>query len=299
MATETVITRESPEIEAYRLGLLESAKQLADQPEGLGLPDYLVSGLTPEQQAAQALSMAGVGSYAPFLQGGDQAIATGIAALQGATGAYDPRLAEQYMDPYQSLVIDEMSNELQRQKQIGANRLNAQAAQQGAFGGSRAAIAQQELNRNMQDQYAKNVANLLSSGYQQAQDASMQGYENAAQRALGVGTALGTMGLQTASLGELQSKLTSQDIQNLMATGGLGYEQAQAALEAERMSKLQNIYEPFQRVSYLSDIYAKTPSAQQTISAATSPSASPFQQVAGLGIAGLSAAGGAKAAGLF
>jgi len=107
MATETVITRESPDIEAYRLGLLESAKQLADQPEGLGLPDYLVSGLTPEQQAAQALSMAGVGSYAPFLQGGDQAIATGIAALQGATGAYDPRLAEQYMDPYQSLVIDE------------------------------------------------------------------------------------------------------------------------------------------------------------------------------------------------
>ena len=31
MATETQIIREAPEIEAYKIGLLESAKELADQ----------------------------------------------------------------------------------------------------------------------------------------------------------------------------------------------------------------------------------------------------------------------------
>lgn len=299
MATETVITQESPDIEAYRLGLLESAKTLADQPEGLNLPDYLVSGLTPEQQAAQALSMSGVGSYVPFIQAGDESIATGIAALGGATGAYNPQLAEDFMDPYQQLVIDEMSNELQRQKQIEQNQIADRAIASGALGGSRQAVAEALSNRNLMDTYAKNVAGLLSSGYGQAQQASMNAYENAAQRALSTGQALGTLGLQSASLGELQSQLTSNDIQNLMATGGMGYEQAQAALEAERMSKLQNIYEPFQRVSYLSDIYAKTPSSQQTISQSTSPSASPFQQIAGLGISGLTAAAGASKAGLF
>jgi len=299
MATDTVIQREAPDIEAYRLGLLDSARKLADQPDGLNLPDYLVSGLTPEQQMAQGISMAGVGSYVPFITAGDESIATGIAALGGATGAYNPQLAEDFMDPYQQLVIDQMSNELQRQKAIEGNRIADQASAAGAMGGSRQAVAEALANRNLTDTYAKNVAGLLSSGYGQAQQASMNAFENASNRALQTGQALGTLGLQSASLGELQSQLGSRDIQNLMTTGGMGYEQAQAALEAERMSKMQNIYEPFQRVSYLSDIYSKTPSSQQTISSSTSPSASPFQQLAGLGIAGLTAAGGAAKAGLF
>ena len=46
MATEEVIqtVRETPEIEAYRIGLLESAKKLADQ--GMTLPTQQVAGLT-------------------------------------------------------------------------------------------------------------------------------------------------------------------------------------------------------------------------------------------------------------
>ena len=39
MTTQTQIVREAPDIEAYKLGLLESAKGLADQPVGLGVVD--------------------------------------------------------------------------------------------------------------------------------------------------------------------------------------------------------------------------------------------------------------------
>jgi hypothetical protein len=46
----------------------------------------------------------------------------------------------------------------------------------------------------------------------------------------------------------------------------------------------------------LSDIYKGTPSAQQTITSQASQQPSTFQQVAGLGIAGLSAAAGAREA---
>jgi len=49
----------------------------------------------------------------------------------------------------------------------------------------------------------------------------------------------------------------------------------------------------------LSDIYKGAPTTQQTIASATAPQVSPAQSYLGLGIAGLSAAAGAKTAGLF
>jgi len=75
--------------------------------------------------------------------------------------------------------------------------------------------------------------------------------------------------------------------------------QQQAVLEAQRQTEMQQAYEPYQRVSFLSDIYKGAPSTQQTIAASTSPSVSPAQTILGLGIGALGAYGGAKQAGLF
>ena len=52
MATETSIVREAPEIEAYKLGLLESAQKLADQP--ITLPTQQIAGMSQLQQDAIA-----------------------------------------------------------------------------------------------------------------------------------------------------------------------------------------------------------------------------------------------------
>ncbi len=73
----------------------------------------------------------------------------------------------------------------------------------------------------------------------------------------------------------------------------------QAILEAQRQSELAQLYEPYQRLGFLSDIYRGAPTSQMTLSQVQRPDVSPAQQLLGLGIAGLSAFGGAKQAGLF
>jgi hypothetical protein len=52
-------------------------------------------------------------------------------------------------------------------------------------------------------------------------------------------------------------------------------------------------------LSFLSDIYKGAPGTQIALTAQTAPQASPLQQAVGLGVGALSAATGAKKAGLF
>ena len=306
--TTTQIVQENPEIEAYRIGLLESAKSLADKP--VGLPQYQVQGLTDLQQRALSRGSEGVGAFIPFIEAGYGTLGTGQQALaaaqpgvQAAMAQFqDPTAYRQYMDPYMEDVVAQAMADIGRQGQIQAQNIAGQAVQSGAFGGSREAIAQQELNRNLMDQMARTGSQLRSQGYQQAVDAARQaglGMLQGATTQAQIGQGLGSLGLQQASLGELQSQLGRADLDTLMQLGGVEQANLQASLDAQRQSELQKAYEPYQRLSFLSDIYGKTPSSQQTLSVGTSPSVSPFQQVAGLGIAGLSAAAGARNAGLF
>jgi hypothetical protein len=119
------------------------------------------------------------------------------------------------------------------------------------------------------------------------------------QLGLQQGEALGSLGLRQASLGELGQQLGQREQGFLFDLGKTQQAQQQAELEASRASQLQQLYEPYQRVGFLSDIYKGAPSTQQTITAASAPTASTAQQILGLGIAGLSAAAGASKAGLF
>ena len=62
----TQIVREAPEIEAYKLGLLQSAKALADS--GQTIPPYMVAEMSGLQVKATDLAEAGIGGYQPYLQ---------------------------------------------------------------------------------------------------------------------------------------------------------------------------------------------------------------------------------------
>jgi hypothetical protein len=306
--TTTQIVQENPEIEAYRIGLLGSAKSLSDR--SVGLPQYQVQGLTDLQQRALARGAEGVGSFIPFIEAGYGTLGAGQQALASAQPGVmaamqqfqDPTAYRQYMDPYLENVVAQSMADIGRQGQIQSQNVASKAVQSGAFGGSREAVAQQELNRNVMDQMARTGSQLRSQGYQQAVDAARQaglGMLEGATTQAQIGQGLGALGLQQASLGELQSQLGRADLDTLMQLGGVEQSNLQTILDARRQSELQKAYEPYQRLSFLSDIYSKTPSSQQTLSVGTSPSVSPFQQVAGLGIAGLSAAAGAEKAGLF
>ena len=73
----------------------------------------------------------------------------------------------------------------------------------------------------------------------------------------------------------------------------------QQEIDAKRATELQKIYAPYQQAGFLSDIYKGAPSSQMLTSAASQPSASPFQQAVGIGLGAISTAAGAKKANLF
>jgi len=100
-------------------------------------------------------------------------------------------------------------------------------------------------------------------------------------------------------MAELSQGLQQRETGYLFDLGKQQQAQQQAELEAARQTQMQQLFEPYQRYAFLSDIYKGAPSTQQTIASGVSPSVSPAQQFLGLGIAGLSAAGGAAKAGLF
>ena len=304
MAVETtqMIQREAPEVEAYKLGLLESAKKLADQ--RITVPKQMVAGMSGLQDAAIAAASpasGGIGGYQQFLQDAKTTMdaapgmvtgAVGDAGTMfrtGASGVTGEQMA-QYMNPYQQAVFDEINRSFDTQSAQAGLR----AAQAGAFGGSRAGIQQTEIGRNR----AQALAQAQAQNFLQAQQAAERERARQLQAAQGIGTlglqgasTLGQLGVQRAGIGELAQQSALRDIQTQFQLG-----QAQ---QRQQQAELAQLYEPYQRLGFLSDIYRGAPTSQMTLSQVQRPDVSPAQQLFGLGIAGLSAYGGAKQAGLF
>ena len=132
--TQETIQREAPGVESRKLALYDEAVKLAQQP--VSIPAYQVAGPTGlEQTGFQQAATTGVGQ---------QAVGQGITSLQAGLGsAFGAPNVSQFFNPYQSYVTDEIN----RQAQIGQNQLAAQAVQAGAFGGGREGVQRAELDR--------------------------------------------------------------------------------------------------------------------------------------------------------
>jgi hypothetical protein len=98
-----------------------------------------------------------------------------------------------------------------------------------------------------------------------------------------------SLGKDTAALGQQLSGLQQGDTSFLYNVGQKQQEQKQKELDTGYKNDMTAAYEPFQRVSWASDIYKGTPSSQQTISTSSAPSASIASQAAGVGTAALAA----------
>ena len=287
------IVREAPQIEAYKLGLLEAAKKLSQ--EQLPLPAYQVAGMTDLQKQSAQLAEQGIGSYQPFLQAGQQAVEAGIGAIGQSFGAPTTAQLQQFQNPYQELVTQQALQEMRRQSDIARQGQAAQAVRAGAFGGTREGVQRAETERGLQDIMSQRIAQDLAQNYAQAQ--SLFGQQQ--QRAQQAGQIYGQLGVQQAALGQSAQQLGLQDVQTLATLGGQEQQLAQQQLEAQRATQLQQALTPYQQLSFLSDIYKGAPGTQIALTAQTAPQASPLQQAVGMGIAGLSAAAGAKKVGLL
>ena len=124
----------------------------------------------------------------------------GIAGLEGTGEEYDPSSAGRYMDPFNRDVIEAQQAEIARLGEKQKRDARAQQIQAGAFGGSRGAIQEAEIGRNVLQQQAKTGAELRSRGFQQAQQQAQQAFEQAQgrrQQAAQMTGSLGQAGAQT------------------------------------------------------------------------------------------------------
>ena len=257
--TNITTVREAPGIEERKLGLMDISRSLAEQP--VNIPVQQIAPLSSLEQQGQALSgQTGVGSAA---------IQSGIAGLGAAqtASALGPSSAQfnQYLNPYQSFILDEIN----RQAQMGQQQLSAQAVQAGAFGGGREGIQQAEQER----------ARLQQVGL--AQERAFTGALGAFQQGI---SQQGQLGLGMAQLGQVQQAQQQADINQLMAAGGLQRQLAQQTVDAQRAQQLQQAYEPFQRAEFLKAQYQGGPTSQSGITQTTAPTVNPLAQAAGAGL---------------
>jgi len=266
-------------------------------------PGFQFASFSPEQQQAFSLASQGIGSYAPYLQqAGQQAglgattQAIGAGQLLSGAQAYNPNQAQAFMNPYQQSVTQEALKEYDRQADIAKQGLAAQAQKVGAFGGSRMAVQEAEMGKNLADIKSRRIFEDLSRNYQQAQGAAMGAFGDQQRRALQAGQGLGQLGLGQATtgktmagLGALGQQLGQGDIQSLLGIGGMKQQLGQGMLEAQRQQQIQAQQEPFRRLGFASDILRGVPSG--SIAYTQQPQTNPFAQALGLGIAGLGAYG--------
>ena len=151
--------------------------------------------------------------------------------MLGASRGYDPASAQAFMDPYRQQVIDETMRQIDRQGAIAGQGLANQAVRSGAFGGEREGIQRAEMQRNLMDQKASTIANLLSQGYSQAQAQAMGAFEQQQGRQMQTGQQFGSQAAQQAQLGQgaagLYGNLAQNQIGAGQGLGQLGVQQAQ------------------------------------------------------------------------
>ena len=258
--TQETIQREAPGVESRKLALYDEAVKLAQQP--VSIPAYQVAGPTGlEQTGFQQAATTGVGQ---------QAVGQGITSLQAGLGsAFQAPNVSQFFNPYQQYVTDEIN----RQAQLGQQQLSAEAVKSGAFGGGRQGIASAELDRARLGAIGQSQA----QGFQTALGAAQNQQQLQAQTGLQAGQQLGQFGAQ-------QQAMQQGDIQSLLQAGGIQQQLGQQALEAQRQTSLQQAYEPYQRTEFLKGIMTNLPTSQSGITATTAPGTSPLAQAAGAGL---------------
>ena len=189
------VSREAPEIEDRRLGLMDAARNLYNQP--MALPYVEAAGLSGTELQAIDFAKQGIGSFEPYIQAGasgvsqgmdltqrgalaagavdttDQyqaaqdmlgravpVIGEGIGGIKGSAQGYNPNQSSSYMNPYQENVTRNALGEMRRQADITRQGNAAQAVSAGAFGGTREGVQRAEFDRGVQDLMQQKIMQL-------------------------------------------------------------------------------------------------------------------------------------------
>ena len=255
-------------------GDYQTQVQQVQAPQGVqasmisGLPQISAPNLQ-QFQMGPAQQVTAPGGLNSFQLNAPQQVQAGTVGTQSFTS---PGTAQQYMSPYTQQVLDAQKSNVNADYAAQLQQNHSQAAQAGAFGGSRQAVQDAESQRNQNLQLQNIEAQGLQTGFGQAQQqfnteqqsglqaqlanqqTGLQGQQlnqqaglqtslanqQAALAAQGLGT---TTGLQ-AALANQQAGLTvgGQNLQAQLQTQGLGANLGMTAQQANQQMAYQQQY---------------------------------------------------------
>lgn len=263
----------------YYGDLMKSGQELiTDLPP---LPKETVEGISGAEQQALDLARQSVAQRPDYLSMGvgslGQASLTAAQAAQqaaGATGQFDPSSTQAFMNPYQQNVIDEYTKEMQRQFDISRQGRSAQAIGAGAFGGGREGVLEAEAMTGFQRQLGQGLAGLMSSGYQQAQQAAQQAFENQQRRGQLAAQNLGNVGRLQTGIGQMfgqfapvASGVAERDVSTLARIGATERGIGQAQRTADYQNLLRSYQQPFTAMQFQSGVLGGFPTYAESAQA--------------------------------
>ena len=312
-------------------------------------PAYQVAGLSPEQRQAQALLQNNLGGFMPSMQAGlgsiqqgagmyDQAAQlagetredpygfqqTAAQGFEGSTGMYAPgTLADptsgisSFFNPYEDAVVGTVQDDFDKARRMEEINQASSAIGSGAYGGSRAAVTEQEALRNLDQEEYRALAEMRGAGYTQALDASQNAFQQQQQRAqtaatgignLGntygqlaqrdaelmgnIGSGIATLGQNEAALGSDAYGLMRGDVSALSGFGGQNQLLQQQILDAQRNTNVERQNFGMGQYGGLSDMLNRVPTNSSTMRTTSSPQQSGTAQAISYGIAGLAGLAG-------
>ena len=226
-------------IEQYQRDLLQGAFNATKAPYAGGIPQQGIAGFQPLQEGAIAgtaglygidpktgLPTGAGAAFNPFFKTAQDAVgvgmqgvsagqataAQGIPSLQAAQQQYDPSTSnyKQFFNQYQGDVTKEALKQMDQQAAMQKNQLQDQAQNIGAFGGSRQAVQEAELDKNLQDIKSRRIFQDLAQNFEQAQNKAIGTSESARGRQLSAAGMFGQLGQTQANLGQQTAGLGAQ-----------------------------------------------------------------------------------------
>jgi hypothetical protein len=315
-------------IEEFQRNLLQGAYDKTKDADPAGIAKQGIVGFQPLQTGAitgtaglygidptTGLPTGTGAAFDPYFAQAQQDIGTakattamGIPSLQAAQGQYDPSTSnyQQFFNQYQADVTKEALKQMDEQAAIQKNQLQDQAQQVGAFGGSRMAVQEAELDKNILDIKSRRIFQDLAQNFQQAQDKAIGTYESGAGRRLQaapvfgqIGAGQAGLGAQVAGLGTQQFGMQQQGLGSLFTLGGAEQAQQQQVENELFRRTIEQQQEPYKRMGFFSDVLQGIPSYQQTMQQKTGAYTNPLLGAIGAGLGTYGILSGSNPTGAF
>lgn len=194
------------------------------------------------------------------------------------SGTFDTQAQQQYMNPFLQGALNPQLDEARRQAEMSRVGQAGRLSRAGAFGGSRQAIMESELDRNLQ----QNLANITGTGYRDAYDRAMQAFQTDASRGLQAQQS-GEQSRQFGAgfgLDALSRELQARQAQSQMGDAALGAERnifadqlsagaTQRGIESEGIAADVGQFEferdyPYRQVQYMQSLLQGLPVGAQS-----------------------------------